>query len=161
MRALEFIRDHVTFKLPYDFSYQMKTPHIFLKKSCKSDEKNLVIVSRGVQKARIDRRLDDFLIPRLFYILLWMIWFYFISEKISFISKKNFTNLGFLFRKNNRQIEVEIVFGEKILDKALCKKLPPGAIVDNKHQANKKVLEKNWIKEFWIKNIKCNFTPGT
>ena len=27
MRALEFIRDHVTFKLPYDFSYQMKTPH--------------------------------------------------------------------------------------------------------------------------------------
>ena len=25
MRALEFIRDHVTFKLPYDFSYQMKT----------------------------------------------------------------------------------------------------------------------------------------
>ena len=29
-RALEFIRDHVTFKLPYDFSYQMKTPkHLF------------------------------------------------------------------------------------------------------------------------------------
>ena len=27
MRALEFIRDHVTFKLPYDFSYQMKTPN--------------------------------------------------------------------------------------------------------------------------------------
>ena len=26
MRALEFIRDHVTFKLPYDFSLQMKTP---------------------------------------------------------------------------------------------------------------------------------------
>ena len=26
MRALEFIRDHVTFKLPYDFSYLMKTP---------------------------------------------------------------------------------------------------------------------------------------
>ena len=26
MRALEFIRDHVSFKLPYDFSYQMKTP---------------------------------------------------------------------------------------------------------------------------------------
>ena len=26
MRALEFIRDHVTFKLPYDFSYQMKNP---------------------------------------------------------------------------------------------------------------------------------------
>ena len=25
MRALEFIKDHVTFKLPYDFSYQMKT----------------------------------------------------------------------------------------------------------------------------------------
>ena len=25
MRALEFIRDHVTFKLPYDFSYHMKT----------------------------------------------------------------------------------------------------------------------------------------
>ena len=27
MRAIEFIRDHVTFKLPYDFSYQMKTPY--------------------------------------------------------------------------------------------------------------------------------------
>ena len=26
MRTLEFIRDHVTFKLPYDFSYHMKTP---------------------------------------------------------------------------------------------------------------------------------------
>jgi hypothetical protein len=26
MRAIEFIRDHVTFKLSYDFSYQMKTP---------------------------------------------------------------------------------------------------------------------------------------
>ena len=26
MRALEFIRDHVTLKLPYDFSYHMKTP---------------------------------------------------------------------------------------------------------------------------------------
>ena len=26
MRAPEFIRDHVTFKLPFDFSYQMKTP---------------------------------------------------------------------------------------------------------------------------------------
>ena len=26
MRALEFIRSHVTFKLPYEFSYQMKTP---------------------------------------------------------------------------------------------------------------------------------------
>ena len=25
-RALEFVRDCVTFKLPYDFSYQMKTP---------------------------------------------------------------------------------------------------------------------------------------
>ena len=30
MRALEFIKDHVTFKLPYDFSYQMKTPFIIL-----------------------------------------------------------------------------------------------------------------------------------
>ena len=30
MRALEFIRDHVTFKLPYDFSYHMKTPYITL-----------------------------------------------------------------------------------------------------------------------------------
>ena len=29
MRALEFVRDHVTFKLPYDFSYHMKT-HIVL-----------------------------------------------------------------------------------------------------------------------------------
>ena len=28
MRALEFIRDHVTFKLPYDFSYQMKPPNV-------------------------------------------------------------------------------------------------------------------------------------
>ena len=26
MRAIEFIRDHVTFKLPYYFSYQMKNP---------------------------------------------------------------------------------------------------------------------------------------
>ena len=32
MRALEFIRDHVTFKLPYDFSYQMKTPYFLLLK---------------------------------------------------------------------------------------------------------------------------------
>ena len=31
MRALEFIRDHVTFKLPYDFSYQMKTPLVISK----------------------------------------------------------------------------------------------------------------------------------
>ena len=30
MKALEFIRDHVTFKLPYDFSYHMKTPRIML-----------------------------------------------------------------------------------------------------------------------------------
>ena len=28
MRELEFIREHVTFKLPYDFSYHMKTPHV-------------------------------------------------------------------------------------------------------------------------------------
>ena len=28
MRAFEFIRDHVTFKLPYDFSYHMKTPQV-------------------------------------------------------------------------------------------------------------------------------------
>ena len=28
MRALEFIRDHVTFKLPYDFSYQMKKTQV-------------------------------------------------------------------------------------------------------------------------------------
>ena len=28
MRALESIRDHVTFKLPYDFSYHMKKPHV-------------------------------------------------------------------------------------------------------------------------------------
>ena len=28
MRALEFIRDHVTFKLPYDISYHMKTPDV-------------------------------------------------------------------------------------------------------------------------------------
>ena len=33
MRALEFIRDHVTFKLPYDFSYHMKTPKIKCKLS--------------------------------------------------------------------------------------------------------------------------------
>ena len=33
MRALEFIRDHVTFKLPYDFSYQMKTPYIYNEKN--------------------------------------------------------------------------------------------------------------------------------
>ena len=31
MRALEFIRDHVTFKLPYDFSYHMKTPKNWMK----------------------------------------------------------------------------------------------------------------------------------
>ena len=30
MRALEFIRDHVTFKLPCDFKYQMKTPYVSL-----------------------------------------------------------------------------------------------------------------------------------
>ena len=30
MRALEFIRDHVTFKIPYDFSYHMKTPIVVL-----------------------------------------------------------------------------------------------------------------------------------
>ena len=30
IRALEFIRDHVNFKLSYDFSYQMKTPLNFL-----------------------------------------------------------------------------------------------------------------------------------
>ena len=30
MTALEFIRDHVTFKLPFDFSYHMKTPIVFL-----------------------------------------------------------------------------------------------------------------------------------
>ena len=30
MRALEFIRDHVTFKLPYDSSYHMKTPYVFI-----------------------------------------------------------------------------------------------------------------------------------
>ena len=29
-RAREFIRDHVTFKLPYDFSYHMKTPQMRL-----------------------------------------------------------------------------------------------------------------------------------
>ena len=34
MRPLEFIRDHVTFKLPYDFSYQMKTPMIPYKFKC-------------------------------------------------------------------------------------------------------------------------------
>ena len=28
MRALKFIRDHVTFKLRYNFNYQMKTPVI-------------------------------------------------------------------------------------------------------------------------------------
>ena len=26
MRELEFLTGHVTFKLPYDFSYHMKTP---------------------------------------------------------------------------------------------------------------------------------------
>ena len=31
MRALEFIRDHATFKLPYDFSYHMKTPKNWMK----------------------------------------------------------------------------------------------------------------------------------
>ena len=31
MRELEFIRDYVTFKLPYDFSYYMKTPNDLLR----------------------------------------------------------------------------------------------------------------------------------
>ena len=30
IRAIEFIRDHVTFKLPYDFNYHMKTPLLIL-----------------------------------------------------------------------------------------------------------------------------------
>ena len=40
MRPLELIRDHVTFKLPYDFSYHMKTPVnglIFFQKTKKPD----------------------------------------------------------------------------------------------------------------------------
>ena len=36
MRALEFIRDHVTFKLPYDFSYHMKTPHFRIRQNLDS-----------------------------------------------------------------------------------------------------------------------------
>ena len=35
LRAIEFIRDHVTFKLPYDFSYLMKIPMAL----CKSAQK--------------------------------------------------------------------------------------------------------------------------
>ena len=30
IRALEFIRNHVNFKLPYDSSYQMKSPNVQL-----------------------------------------------------------------------------------------------------------------------------------
>ena len=33
MRALEFMRDHVTFKLPYDFSYHMKTPYVMMSRN--------------------------------------------------------------------------------------------------------------------------------
>ena len=33
MRALEFRRDHVTFKLPYDFSYHMKTPYVMMSRN--------------------------------------------------------------------------------------------------------------------------------
>ena len=42
MRALEFIKDHVTYKLPYDFSYHMKTlfDSIVTYKSKKGFEKN-------------------------------------------------------------------------------------------------------------------------
>jgi hypothetical protein len=36
MRALEFIRDHVTFKLPYDFSYHMKTPMFIYNGLCRT-----------------------------------------------------------------------------------------------------------------------------
>ena len=31
IRALEFIRDHVTLKLPYNLSYQMKSPFVKMK----------------------------------------------------------------------------------------------------------------------------------
>ena len=36
MRALEFMRDHVTFKLPYDFSYHLKTPVMVKTKGTKN-----------------------------------------------------------------------------------------------------------------------------
>ena len=42
MRAFEFIRAHVTFKLPCNFSYQMKTPIVgFLHKNSNATSKNI------------------------------------------------------------------------------------------------------------------------
>ena len=50
MRALEFIRDHVTFKLPYDFSYQMKTPL----ETCEYDEPCVIYLRIEVTKVYED-----------------------------------------------------------------------------------------------------------
>ena len=44
MKALEFIRDHVTFKLPYDFSYRMKTPQQVL--NCDKNNIKCILESR-------------------------------------------------------------------------------------------------------------------
>ena len=57
MRALEFIRDHVTFKLPYDFSYHMKTPMLVSK-----SEKNL---ESTIKKSQVDITLNFPLLPTL------------------------------------------------------------------------------------------------
>ena len=51
MRALEFVRDHVTFKLPYDFSYHMKTPIKF----CGM----LWLQFFGISIIKIQRNLED------------------------------------------------------------------------------------------------------
>ena len=58
MRALEFIRDHVTFKLSYDSSYHMKIP-IALEKSTfknqhffnqsKNDTQNIILDSTHLE----------------------------------------------------------------------------------------------------------------
>ena len=51
MRALEFIRDHVTFKLPYDFSYHMKTP-MYILCSLILKSKDLWIYGQNTQIAK-------------------------------------------------------------------------------------------------------------
>ena len=58
MRALEYIRDHVTFKLPYDFSYRMKTPYIGLLLGFSLLDLSKVIknMTPGVKKHNVKRR---------------------------------------------------------------------------------------------------------
>ena len=72
MRALEFIRDHVTFKLPYDFSYQMKTPKasehhssatIFL--DTYSQLKQLTLLKRDMQSL-LKRTFSEYVHKKIF-----------------------------------------------------------------------------------------------